>query len=64
MTKTALCTEQGQVERHLSAIGAKVAAASESSEKARAWIGCVEALLIDTQQEIENLYLSLELQKK
>ena len=64
MTKTASYTEQKQVERHLSAIGAKVAAASEGSEKLRAWLINVEALLIDTQREIENLYLSLELQKE
>jgi len=49
-----------KIEEAISYIGAKVADAAELSQQAKRLSGNSEALLINVQQELEDLYVSLD----
>lgn len=52
--------ERRRLEQSISKIGAKVADAGELTNKAKELTAGLEAILIRVQQELEELYLSLD----
>lgn len=59
MNKESIGSKEKLMEKEISQIGAKVADALEISEKVRELSDKFEALLIDAQKELEELYVSL-----
>ncbi len=56
--------EQKRIEQTLSKIGSKIADATELSRRAKELTTNSEMMLTAAQQEIENLYVSLDRKKK